>query len=67
VTFTHNGSWAFLDEGKRTPLEGTGGHFWTISIERAILSGSPVIMVTFGWRKRLAPWFLLCAVGFASA
>lgn len=62
LTFTHN--W-FIPKVPEVigimPLEGTGTHFWSISVEEQFYLAAPLLIVIFPFGKTLLLWTGICA------
>ncbi len=57
LTFTHNYFIVKIPEiMSLMPLEGTGTHFWSISVEEQFYLAAPLVLVLFPWGRHLAIW-----------
>lgn len=67
LTFTHNWFVDFPVEAKHMPLAGTGGHFWSISVEEQFYLAAPLLMVALPGGKKLSAWATLTVLALATA
>ena len=67
LTFVHQWFAPMLKEtGAVMPLEGTGNHFWSISVEEQFYLAAPLIIIFAKFGRSIGLWALLAAVAFAT-
>lgn len=68
LTFTHNFFIEKIPEVTATmPLEGTGSHFWSISVEEQFYLAAPLLIVFLRFGRAVWFWALVAAVAFFTA
>jgi peptidoglycan/LPS O-acetylase OafA/YrhL len=61
LTFTHHTWTVFPQALKELPLEGTGNHFWSISVEEQFYLAAPLILIFLPFGR--SPWVWMAISG----
>lgn len=59
ITFTHYNFTVFPRATLEMPLDGTGNHFWSLSIEEQFYLLAPIVMLALPFGKKLWLWLAL--------
>ncbi|MDP1028277.1 acyltransferase [Sphingomonas sp. KR1UV-12] len=62
VTFTHYTFTVFPRALQEMPLQGTGNHFWSISVEEQFYLAAPLLMIFTRWGKSIGAWIAVALV-----
>lgn len=61
VTFTHFTFTHFPQASHELPMDGTGNHFWSLSVEEQFYLAAPLLMFLLPFGKKLWVWVLVAA------
>jgi peptidoglycan/LPS O-acetylase OafA/YrhL len=65
VTFTHFNFTTFPPAPYDMPLDGTGNHFWSLSIEEQFYLLAPIVLLALPFGKKLWLWLIISALMMA--